>query len=67
MPVPKSDWYIIRVEARTDGTTVSLREGKVWTVLADWREANAAGLKFGFNAPAGQRLYLSSFEARIYR
>lgn len=66
-PVAKLAWYSIRVEARADGGTVSLQNGKAWEVLADWRGVAAAESKFGFNIPAGQRLYISSFEARVYR
>jgi len=67
MPVPKSEWYTIRIEARVDGATVSLQDGKTWATLADWRGASTADSKFGFNSAAGQRLFISLFEARIYR
>jgi hypothetical protein len=67
MPIPKLQWYTIRIEGRSDGATVSLQDGRTWVTLADWRGAGTAESKFGFNTLAGQRLYISSFEARVYR
>jgi hypothetical protein len=66
--VQKSDWYTIRVVARSDGASISLQKGNNnWEPLADVKANGFAETKFGFNVPGGQQLYLASFDARGFR
>jgi hypothetical protein len=66
-PVSKSQWYPLRIEARPDGVTISLQNGKTWDVLAELRGTGFADAKFGFNVAVGQRLFISGFDGRLYR
>ncbi|HEY1239888.1 MAG TPA: protein kinase [Bryobacteraceae bacterium] len=66
-PVAKNTWYTVRIETRADGVKMSLQNGAAWDVLADLPGAGFGENKFGFNIPAGQRLFISSFDGRSYR
>jgi eukaryotic-like serine/threonine-protein kinase len=62
--VPKSDWYTIRISARSDGATISLETDGRSEQLADVKETGFAQTRFGFNVPGGQQLFLASFDGR---
>jgi serine/threonine-protein kinase len=64
--VAVSQWYTIRILARSDGATVSLLKGTDWEVLGDVAATGLAATRFGFYVPAGQQLLMANFSGRSF-
>jgi hypothetical protein len=62
--VPKSEWYQISIEIRSDGAILTLLRGGVAELLGEIAEPGFGETKFGFYAAPGQQLFLSSFLGR---
>ena len=61
-----SQWYAIRILARSDGATVSLLKGTDWEVLEELAAAGLAASRFGFFVPEGQQLLMANFSGRSF-
>ena len=66
-PVPRSQWYIVQIDASADGAVLTLRAEGGGEITEALHDPGIAGAKFGFNVPSGQRLFIFSFDGRIYR
>jgi serine/threonine-protein kinase len=64
--VAASQWYRIRIQARTDGAKIELSRGADWEVLGDIKATNLATTKFGFFVPEGRKLLMSDFTGRSF-
>ena len=64
--VAVSQWYTIRILARSDGATVSLLKGTDWEVLGEVAATGLATTKFGFFVPEGQQLLVANFSGRAF-
>ena len=64
--VPASQWYTIRILARSEGATVSLLKGADWETLGDITATGLAATKFGFFVPEGQQLLMANFSGQIF-
>jgi serine/threonine protein kinase/predicted Zn-dependent protease len=64
--VAVSQWYTIRILARSDGATISLLKGADWEVLGEVAATGLATTKFGFFVPEGQQLLVANFSGRAF-
>jgi hypothetical protein len=64
--VPASQWYTIRIQARSDGASVSLLKGTDWEPLGDVKASGLSATKFGFFVPEGQQLLMANFSGRSF-
>jgi hypothetical protein len=62
--VPKSEWYVVSIEIRPDGATLSLLKGNAAELLGEITESGFGQTKFGFLMSPGQQLFLSDFVGR---
>jgi hypothetical protein len=65
-PVAKSDWYQVSIDIRSNGATIGLQKGTPLELVVELPEQGFGGTKVGFNVPAGQQLFLSSFLGRPF-
>ncbi len=64
--VAVSQWYTIRILARSEGATVSLLKGADWEVLGEIAASGLAATRFGFFVAEGQQLLMANFSARSF-
>ena len=64
---PALQWYVIGIEARSDGATVKLQKDAGWETLAEIPTTGLGETKFGFQVREGQQILMAAFSGRAFQ